>query len=181
MKKIIPSLLILFLTSCTLGAKNSAKIIEGKYKFSNNSFVFYKDIKVDNLCINFVSIDSIEKETTIICKVTNKTFNIVTNFSSNENFSVNYTIGEKVYPIPDSYNVIFNIKIDNTIADISTRIQFFTSFKEGEIPLTFILVAIIFIGQQIYDGIFIRDNVSNISHIAGGVIGAISGYVSNRK
>ncbi len=131
MKKIIPSLLILFLTSCTLGAKNSAKIIEGKYKFSNNSFVFYKDIKVDNLCINFVSIDSIEKETTIICKVTNKTFNIVTNFSSNENFSVNYTIGEKVYPIPDSYNVIFNIKIDNTIADISTRIQFFTSFKEG--------------------------------------------------
>ena len=30
----------------------------------------------------------------------------------------------------------------------------FTSFKEGEIPLTFILVAFIFIGQQIYDGIF---------------------------
>lgn len=57
----------------------------------------------------------------------------------------------------------------------------FTSFKEGEIPLTFILVAFIFIGQQIYDGIFIRDNVSNISHIAGGVIGAISGYISNRK
>ena len=30
----------------------------------------------------------------------------------------------------------------------------FTSFKEGEIPLTCILVAFIFIGQQIYDGIF---------------------------
>ena len=57
----------------------------------------------------------------------------------------------------------------------------FTSFREGEIPLTFILVAVIFIGQQIYDGIFIRDDVSNLSHIIGGVIGAVIGYLLNRK
>lgn len=57
----------------------------------------------------------------------------------------------------------------------------FTSFKEGEIPLTFILVAIIFIGQQVYEGIFVYDNVSNLSHIIGGIIGAITGYMLNKK
>ena len=57
----------------------------------------------------------------------------------------------------------------------------FTSFKNGEIPLTFILVAIIFIGQQVYDGLFLQDDISNLSHILGGVIGAIVGYRLNKK
>ncbi len=57
----------------------------------------------------------------------------------------------------------------------------FTSFKNGEIPLTFILVAFIFIGQQVYEGIFIQDNISNMSHILGGIIGAIIGYKLNKK
>ncbi len=57
----------------------------------------------------------------------------------------------------------------------------FTSFKEGEIPLTVILVALIYIGQQIYDGIFVQDNISNMAHIVGGVTGAVSGYMLNRK
>ena len=33
----------------------------------------------------------------------------------------------------------------------------FTSFREGEIPLTVILVAFIFIGQQVYEGLFVAD------------------------
>ena len=57
----------------------------------------------------------------------------------------------------------------------------FTNFKNGEIPLTFILVAVIFIGQQVYEGIFIRDDISNLSHIIGGVIGVIGGYRLNKK
>lgn len=56
----------------------------------------------------------------------------------------------------------------------------FTGFKEGEIPLTFILVAVIYIGQQIYDGLFVADNVSNMAHIIGGVIGAFMGYILNK-
>lgn len=56
-----------------------------------------------------------------------------------------------------------------------------TSFKEGEIPITFILVAVIYIGQQVYDGIMIDDNVSNLSHVLGGVIGAASGFVYNKE
>ncbi|MCR5250449.1 MAG: rhomboid family intramembrane serine protease [Lachnospiraceae bacterium] len=57
----------------------------------------------------------------------------------------------------------------------------FTSFKEGEIPLSFILVAVIFLGKEIIDGIFVRDNISNLSHILGGVVGAIAGYIHNVK
>lgn len=55
----------------------------------------------------------------------------------------------------------------------------FTSFKEGELPVTVILVAVIFIGQQVYEGLFVDNNVSNLSHIIGGIIGAVCGYFLN--
>lgn len=57
----------------------------------------------------------------------------------------------------------------------------FTRFKAGEIPLTFILVAVFFLGQQIWDGITIQDNISNMAHIVGGIIGSIVGYGLNKK
>lgn len=57
----------------------------------------------------------------------------------------------------------------------------FTAFKEGEIPLSFILVAALFIGKEIYSGVLIRDNISNLTHILGGVVGSISGYFLNKK
>lgn len=56
----------------------------------------------------------------------------------------------------------------------------FTGFKEGEIPLTFILVAVIFIGQQVYEGITVNDDISNMAHIVGGLIGGIMGYGMNK-
>lgn len=57
----------------------------------------------------------------------------------------------------------------------------FTSIKEGEIPLTLILVAVIYIGGQIFDGLFIKDNVANFTHILGGIVGSIAGYVMNKN
>lgn len=57
----------------------------------------------------------------------------------------------------------------------------FTGFKDGEIPLTFILVATIYIGQQIYDGITVNDNVSQMAHITGGLVGSITGYILNKN
>ena len=57
----------------------------------------------------------------------------------------------------------------------------FTSLREGEIPLTFILVALIYMGEQIYEGIFIHDNVSNLTHIFGGLIGSGFGYAMNKR
>jgi len=57
----------------------------------------------------------------------------------------------------------------------------FTGFKEGEIPLTFILVAVIFLGQQIVEGVTLKDDISNMAHIVGGIVGAAFGYFLNRK
>ena len=57
----------------------------------------------------------------------------------------------------------------------------FANFRQGEIPLTFILVTVVFIGQQVMEGLFVKDNVSNLSHIIGGLVGAVAGYALNMK
>ena len=57
----------------------------------------------------------------------------------------------------------------------------FTSIKDGSIPMTFILVAVVYIGGQVYNGLFVHDNVSNLTHIIGGIIGASQGYVMNKN
>ncbi len=57
----------------------------------------------------------------------------------------------------------------------------FTAFNDGEIPLSFILVAFLYIGKELYNSIVVEDNISNFTHILGGVIGSISGYTLNVK
>lgn len=57
----------------------------------------------------------------------------------------------------------------------------FTSMKEGTIPVTLLLVAAIYIGGQIYNGIFVQDNVSQLTHILGGLTGAGLGAVMHKN
>jgi len=57
----------------------------------------------------------------------------------------------------------------------------FTSFKDGEIPITFILVTVIFLGQQIYESLYVQDDISNMAHVIGGVIGAGFGFTVGKK
>ena len=57
----------------------------------------------------------------------------------------------------------------------------FTGFRKGEIPITFILVAVIYLGQQVLDGLFVQDNISNLSHIIGGIVGSIVGWQLNSR
>jgi GlpG protein len=57
----------------------------------------------------------------------------------------------------------------------------FTCIKEKEIPLTFILVALLYIGEQVYQGLFVHSNISNLSHILGGLVGAGLGYVMHKN
>lgn len=51
----------------------------------------------------------------------------------------------------------------------------FTNSKAGTLPLTFVLVAPLFLAKELVAG-FRDDNVSQFAHVAGGVIGAIFGY-----
>ena len=55
-----------------------------------------------------------------------------------------------------------------------------TSTDGNTIPLTFILVAVLYIGQQVYEGIFVADNISQVGHIVGGLVGSVLGFVMNR-
>lgn len=54
------------------------------------------------------------------------------------------------------------------------------NFKNNEIPLTFILVAIIYIGIELIH-VFNDDNISQFTHILGGCIGAIFGFKLKSK
>ncbi len=52
--------------------------------------------------------------------------------------------------------------------------------REGEIPITLILVLILYIGGEIVSGVTLRDNVSQLTHVIGGLCGAFLG-ISLRK
>lgn len=52
----------------------------------------------------------------------------------------------------------------------------FAGAKKDEIPVTFLLVFVVFVGQQVVQGIFAQGNVSYLSHILGGIVGSFFGY-----
>ena len=49
--------------------------------------------------------------------------------------------------------------------------------EDNTIPVTFILVAVLYLGQQIWQGLFSQDNVSQMAHIVGGAVGAVLGFL----
>ena len=49
--------------------------------------------------------------------------------------------------------------------------------KEDGIPVTLILVAVLWLGKEIYAGFTASDNVSQITHIIGGISGAVLGML----
>ena len=57
----------------------------------------------------------------------------------------------------------------------------FTEFRAGEIPITFLLVAGIYIGKELVAALTVIDSVSQLGHILGGITGAVIGYSLNRK
>lgn len=57
----------------------------------------------------------------------------------------------------------------------------FVNIREGKIPLTVILVAILYIGNEIISGLFTKDQISQLSHIIGGLCGTLFGLILNSK
>jgi membrane associated rhomboid family serine protease len=51
----------------------------------------------------------------------------------------------------------------------------FTNFTTGEIPLTFILILILYLGREILNS-FASNNISEFAHIVGGFIGGLFGF-----
>lgn len=53
--------------------------------------------------------------------------------------------------------------------------------QKNRIPITLILVALIYFGQEIYHGLFFADNISQLTHIVGGACGVVLGIFLRRK
>ena len=52
----------------------------------------------------------------------------------------------------------------------------FGGVRNGAIPTTLILVAVFYLGGELWDAIFVRDNVSQLTHIIGGLCGTLIGF-----
>lgn len=57
----------------------------------------------------------------------------------------------------------------------------FTSMKDKKVPLSLILVVICYLGQEIFNGIFANDEVSQFAHIFGGIMGLFWGFFYARR
>lgn len=53
--------------------------------------------------------------------------------------------------------------------------------RNGGIPITLILVGALYLSQQVYDILFVQDNVANFMHIVGGACGTVFGFAVRRK
>jgi membrane associated rhomboid family serine protease len=63
----------------------------------------------------------------------------------------------------------------------------FTNFRKGEIPLTFILVMVVYLGREVFNAVAAKvtpgsvNNVSQFAHIIGGLVGSFFGFLSPAK
>ena len=53
--------------------------------------------------------------------------------------------------------------------------------KDGRIPLTLILAAVLYLGQEVYAMVALGDNVANFMHLVGGVTGTVFGVALAKR
>lgn len=54
----------------------------------------------------------------------------------------------------------------------------FANVKKGDIPLTFVLILLVFLGKEIFTA-FEDNKISELAHIVGGICGSIFGFMKN--
>ncbi|MGO8694801.1 MAG: rhomboid family intramembrane serine protease [Rectinemataceae bacterium] len=57
----------------------------------------------------------------------------------------------------------------------------FTNFRKGEIPLTFILIMVVYLGREVWNAIAQHGNISHFAHIMGGLTGSFFGFFKPKK
>ena len=81
------------------------------------------------------------------------------------------------------FNLVFmdtNVLGASGIVFMLILLSSFTGFQDGNIPLTFVLVFVLYIGKEVVNS-FEPDNISQFGHIMGGLCGGIFGFFSNRS
>ena len=74
-------------------------------------------------------------------------------------------------------NLLFNSSLMGAsgIVFMFIILSSFANVKDGEIPLTFILVVVLFIGNEIYTSLQ-NDTISQFAHVLGGFCGSLFGF-----
>lgn len=67
------------------------------------------------------------------------------------------------------------------IAFMLILLSSFVNLEKGTIPLTFVLVALAYIGSEVVNGFIGVDTISQLTHIVGGICGGIFGYFLNKE
>lgn len=52
----------------------------------------------------------------------------------------------------------------------------FTNTEQGKVPLTLIIVFFVFVGKEVFSGVIAHDNISQLSHILGGICGGLFAF-----
>jgi len=55
------------------------------------------------------------------------------------------------------------------------------NIDKGRIPITFILVVVLYLGREIFYSFTIDDNISRLTHVIGGICGGAMGFYINKK
>jgi len=65
------------------------------------------------------------------------------------------------------------------IAFMMILLSSFTNIRSGEIPLTFVLVAVLYLAREVVNA-FGEDSISQLAHVIGGVCGSLFGFAITR-
>jgi rhomboid protease GluP len=57
----------------------------------------------------------------------------------------------------------------------------FVNYRAGKIPLTLLVIAVMYIGQEFFTGLRESDNISQLTHVLGGLCGGVFGYLLHEK
>jgi len=82
---------------------------------------------------------------------------------------------------------VLNIALFNTgllgasgVAFMMILLGSLINFRKGELPLTFVLVVCLFVGQELLAMFGRRDGISQFAHLLGGACGAAFGFAGSR-
>ena len=78
--------------------------------------------------------------------------------------------------------IFFNQKILGASGIVFMMIMLvsFANIKQGAVPLTVVLVFILFVGKEIVNS-FEEDQVSQFGHILGGICGSVFGFIAKKN
>jgi membrane associated rhomboid family serine protease len=110
------------------------------------------------------------------------------------NFSLILLIGPILEEIYGSLSMLFMIAVTALVTGLLNVLFFpfnllgasgvvfmmillasFTNFSKGEIPLTFILILVLYLGRELFNSLA-NNNISEFAHIVGGFCGSLFGF-----